>query len=146
MICWAAFTMRTTFAIILVTVCLSLSGCSSTPHSSTADGFIKTSLFRVLAHPDEYNGKHIALIGYYHSEFEESALYLTKDDATARNYENGLWIGGTAKGADTNRVHWVKEGFVRVVGTFNYRVEHGAGHMDLWFGLLDEIIIFETRN
>jgi hypothetical protein len=111
-----------------------------------ADGVIKTSLIRVLAHPDKYNGKRIELIGYYHSEFEESALYLTKDDATARNYENGLWIGGTAKGADTNRVHRVKEGFVRVVGIFNYSLKNGAGHMDLWFGLLDEITIFETRN
>jgi hypothetical protein len=99
-----------------------------------------------LACPDKYDGKRIQLIGFYHSEFEESALYLTKDDATARNYEDGLWIGGAADGADTNRVHRVKEGFVRVVGKFSYNPNHGAGHMDLWFGLLDEITVFEARN
>jgi hypothetical protein len=138
--------MRTTLAIILVTVCLSLCGCSSTPHSSTADGAIKTSLVRLLAHPEEYNGRRVRLVGYYHSEFEESGLYLTKDDATSHNYQNGLWVGGTAKDANTNRVHRVNEGFVEVVGTFGYTPKHGAGHFDLWFGLLDEITVFEARN
>jgi len=67
-----------------------------------ADDVISTSLIRVLAHPEKYNGKRIELIGYYHSEFEESCLYLTKDDATHLNYQNGVWIGGTADNADTN--------------------------------------------
>jgi hypothetical protein len=138
--------MRTTLTVLLFAVCISLGGCSSPPHGSTADGVINTSLVRVLAHPEDYSGKRVGLVGYYHSEFEESGLYLTKDDATAHNYQSGLWVGGTAKDADTNKVHRVKEGFVRVVGTFGYTPEHGAGHMDLWFGLLDEITVFEARN
>jgi opacity protein-like surface antigen len=111
-----------------------------------ADGVISTSLIRVLAHPEKYDGKRIQLIGYYHSEFEESALYLTKDDATHLNTQNGVWIGGTAVNADTNRVNRVKEGFVRVIGTLSYESKHGAGHMGLWPAEVKDITFFNTTK
>jgi len=111
-----------------------------------ADGVISTSLVRLLAHPEKYNGKRVEVIGYYHSGFEERGLYLTKDDATNLNTESGLWIGGIAKGADTNRVHSVKEGFVRVAGTFSYSSKSGAGHMGLWPAELKDITFFNTTK
>ena len=111
-----------------------------------ADGVISTSIIRVLAHPEKYKSKRVELIGYYHSEFEESALYLTKDDATHLNTQNGVWIGDTAADADTNRVNRVKEGFVRVIGKFSYDSKHGAGHMGLWPAEVKDITFFNTTK
>ena len=79
-------------------------------------------------------------------KFEERALYLTKDDAKNGNSESGLWIGDIAKGADTNRVHWIKEGFVRVAGTFSYSSNGGAGHLGGWPAELKDITFFNTTK
>ena len=131
---------------IFVCLALLMSAVSLFADNVIADGVISTSLIRLLAHPEQYNGKRIQVIGYYHSELEESALYLTKDDATNLNCENGIWIGGAAKGADTNRVSQVKEGFVRVAGTFSYDPKHGSGHMGLWPAELKDITFFNTTK
>ena len=129
-----------------VCLVLAVSVASLLADNVIADGVISTSLIRLLAHPEQYNGKRVQVIGYYHSELEESALYLTKDDATNLNCENGLWIGSYAKGADTNRVQWVREGFVRVAGTFSYSPKTGAGHMGLWPAELKDITFFNTTK
>jgi len=133
---------------IVQLVCLSLlaTGASLLGDTVIADGVISTSLIRLLAHPEKYNGKHVEVIGYYHSQFEERALYLTKDDARNGNTESGLWIGGIAKHADTNRVHWVKEGFVRVAGTFSYSSNGGAGHLGGWPAELKDITFFNSTR
>jgi hypothetical protein len=111
-----------------------------------AEGVLSTSLVRLLAHPEKYNGKRVEVIGYYHSQFEESALYLTRDDATNGNTESGLWIWVTTKGADTNKIHLVKEGFVRVAGTFTYKPRQGAGHMGLWPASIENVTFFNTTK
>lgn len=125
---------------------LLFSSATSLADSLIAKDVISTSLIRLLVHPEEYEGKRVEVIGYYHSGFEEKALYLTKDDATNLNTQNGLWIGSIAKGADKNRVHFVKKGFVRVAGTFSYRPRSGAGHMGLWPAELKEITFFATTR
>jgi ABC-type enterobactin transport system permease subunit len=130
----------------IVCLLLFVSAATLLADSVIADGVISTSLVRLLAHPEKYNGKRVEVIGYYHSAFEESGLYLTKDDAMNSNTESGLWIGGIAKGADTNRVHRVKEGFVRVAGTFSYSPKSGAGHMGLWPAELKDITFFNTTK
>jgi hypothetical protein len=131
--------------LLLVCVTLLVPAACVLADMVIADGVISTSLIRVLAHPTEYNGKRIHLIGYYHSAFEESALYLTKDDATQLNTQNGVWIGDTAANADTNRVNLVKEGFVRVIGTFKYS-KHGVGHKNLWPAEMKDITFFNTTK
>lgn len=125
---------------------LLFSAATSLADSLIAEGVISTPLIRLLAHPEEYEGKHVEVIGYYHSEFEERSLYLTKDDATNLNTQNGLWIGSIAKEADKNKVHFIKKGFVRVAGTFSYRPTRGAGHMGLWPAELKDITFFATTR
>ena len=130
----------------LVCLALLISATCVLADMVSADGVIATSLIRALSHPEKYDGKRIELVGYYRSEFEHSGLYLSKDDARIPNYQSGLWIGRIAANADANRVVRVKEGFVRVIGTFSYSSKRGAGHMGLWPAEMKDITFFNTTK
>src|SRR5690349_11812742 len=45
-----------------------------------ADGVIYTSIIRLIAHPELYEGKKVQIIGHYIAGQELSSLYLTRDD------------------------------------------------------------------
>jgi hypothetical protein len=92
-------------------------------------------------------GKRIELIGYYVSEFEHQALYLTKDDPEAGNYQNGVWIGSSSAQADKSKINTrVKKGFVRVIGTFNHDPKGGSGHMSMWPGEIKDVTFLNTTK
>jgi hypothetical protein len=100
------------------------------------DGVIQTSLVRILAHPEQFNGKRVLLDGYLKIAFEESGLYLSKDDADHLNTMQALWVGSPKDGKD---VKYPKNGFVMIVGTVRYTEGQGAGHLGSWFAELSDI-------
>ena len=51
-------------------------------------------LLRLLANPEQYDGKDIQLIGFLHLEFEGNALYLHKEDFD-HGLGNDIWIDVT---------------------------------------------------
>jgi hypothetical protein len=53
---------------------------------------VDVSLVRLIASPDEYNGKLVRLIGFCHLEFEGNALYLHEEDYTRGIAKNGVWL------------------------------------------------------
>jgi len=55
-------------------------------------GFITDSIISIIANPERYDGKNVRVHGYLHLEFEDFALYLSKDDADYLRTENSLGI------------------------------------------------------
>jgi hypothetical protein len=47
---------------------------------------------KLLASPETYTGKRVRVAGFLHVKFEDSALYLTKDDGDFVTLANAVWI------------------------------------------------------
>jgi hypothetical protein len=101
------------------------------------EGVVSTSLVRVIANPERYTGKRILLKGYLKIAFEESGLYLSKDDANILNTKQAIWVGGPKKSMN---VKYPDRGYVMIVGTLRYKpISHGYGHLGLWLAELVDI-------
>ena len=53
---------------------------------------IHTSMVELLAHPKEFDSKFVQVSGFLHNQFEDTALYMTKEDADYLNGKQGVWI------------------------------------------------------
>lgn len=106
------------------------------------NGVTYTSLVRILAHPETYDGKSVMVMGYCIIRFEHQALYLTKEDALSHNTENSIWIEDNESSIKNNNSIKMKSGFVKIIGTFHFSNNHGSGHLGLWSGSLTDISLF----
>lgn len=52
-----------------------------------------TSLVKLIANPEVYNGKTVQIIGYLNLEFEGNAVYLHREDYENGLTGNGFWVG-----------------------------------------------------
>lgn len=132
-----------TSRVHVIAIAATLTGRCTAPVVSDLekeDGVIWTSLVQVLAHPEKYHGKKIMLQGYYRSEFEHSALYLTKDDADNSNCRSGIWVLRASWDPTTDKVN--DRSYVRAIGVFSFDTKNGNGHMGLWPGELRDVTAF----
>ena len=53
---------------------------------------IHTSMIELLANPEKFHGKFVQVSGYLHNQFEDSTLYLSKEDADYLNGRQGIWL------------------------------------------------------
>lgn len=53
---------------------------------------IHTSMVELLANPKKFHGKFVQVSGFLHNQFEDTALYMTKEDADYLNGRQGVWI------------------------------------------------------
>jgi hypothetical protein len=53
---------------------------------------VRVSLIDLIARPDDYDGKTVAVLGYLHNRFEDFALYFSKDDADYLIREKAIWV------------------------------------------------------
>ena len=53
---------------------------------------IHTSMVALLANPAKFHGKFVQVSGFLHNQFEDTALYLSKEDADYVNGMQGVWI------------------------------------------------------
>lgn len=120
-----------------------LCGCASPKEAR------KTTIGDLLAHKKEYRGKRVEVTGYYRSAFELSALYQTQDDAKSYRNERALWIMPFPKPGCEERLKFVREGFVRVVGVFTYNHDDpslGVGHLNGWPAEITTLELFEVAQ
>lgn len=104
---------------------------------------------------ENYFGKRVEVTGYYMAGFEYSGLYETKQDSegfrvSSKRFggrtHNGLWIMPFAKPGYEDRIRPIKEGVVRVIGTFRYNREDpdlGVGHINGWPAEMISLELFE---
>lgn len=104
----------------------------------------KVSLFQLLSSPDKYHGKKVLVQGYLHNQFEDSALYFSKEQADFLMGENALWIAyakevelraSTAKSKPENTRYFDCK-YVLMVGEFD---RNEKGHLGMFNGGLKNV-------
>jgi hypothetical protein len=118
--------MRTVVILLLVFVAVSPAGISGANKPPYAE---QVSMIQLIASPEKYDGKVVAVIGYLRLEFEGNELFLHEEDYKSHIAKNGIWVnvGPKMKGnADQLNMH-----YVLLIGTFNAK---SKGHMDMQSG------------
>jgi len=112
------------------------------------------SLVSVLANPEKYDGKRVMVTGFLHFQFEDSALYLSKEDADYLNGKNALWVRYNfaakldwrcgEKFPSTLGLSYFDARYVTLSGTFNMKE---YGHMGAFSGVLEDVVsVSEQRR
>ena len=75
------------------------------------------SIIKLLATPDFYHGKKVAIEGYLHNKFEDSALYFTRDHADRLMGYDAVWVRYKPTLSDSLKVDLktFDEKYVRIV-------------------------------
>jgi hypothetical protein len=108
-------------------------------------GAIFTSIVRLLAHPDQYEGKEVEIIGHYASGQELHAIFLTAEDARSGNSQSAIWLDFNAAATNSLVSTKIKSGPVMVIGTFHHVPREGVGHMGMWPGEVKKIRFFQKH-
>ena len=85
-----------------------------TPNTTCAPQSV--SMIQLIANPERFDGKRVKLIGFVHFEFEESAVYLHRED-----FEHGLVFNrlGADLRAEVGKGHGaINDHYVLLEGTF----------------------------
>jgi hypothetical protein len=96
------------------------------------------SIINLIATPEKYYDKRIKITGYMITEFEGTAIYLTREDYDNRIYKNSVFLL-IGKGSD---YQFYNKEYVTLNGTFI----KGNGHMGLFSGMLEDISNIRKRN
>ena len=81
-------------------------------------------MVQLIAYPEQFDGKRVALVGFLNIEFEGDALYLHKEDFRNRLGDNAI---GVSVPLDwLQKVRCRNQSYVRLVGIFNAK---NTGHM-----------------
>jgi hypothetical protein len=105
--------------------------------------FENTSLIRLIATPENYDGKTIQVIGYLHLEFEGNAIYLHKEDYQNGLTENAFWVSFSKKLKNQKQIMNYNNQYVIIIGTFKMK---NKGHMGLFGGTLENIVRLDYRK
>src|SRR5688500_11478518 len=92
------------------------------------------SLVYLLAHPADFHGKRVQVVGFIHLEFEGDAIYLHREDSDAGLLKNGLWVAFR----DSTREHagLLNDRYALIEGKFSAT---NRGHLGLWGGSIGDI-------
>jgi hypothetical protein len=102
------------------------------------DGAVTTSIVRLLANPEAYNGKKVDVVGYYKWRYEGSGLYLSREAGEMGNASLGIWVDVPQTNSVDGRIEFVASGFVEVQGMFRYST-NGSGHLGQWPAKIDAL-------
>jgi hypothetical protein len=94
------------------------------------------SIVSLISNPEKYDGKRIAVTGFLHIEFEDTAIYLNQDDYQHNISKNGLWV---SLPEDRDSISHFPGGcqsdrYVKLVGVFSSKF---TGHMGAWNGSIN---------
>ena len=96
------------------------------------------SIINLIATPEKYYGKRVSVGGYMITEFEGTAIYLSREDFDYRIYKNSIFL---LIGKGNEYQHFHKE-YVTLDGTFI----QGTGHMGLFGGMLKDVEYIRERK
>ena len=113
---------------------LILLGCSKDDPSPEFDSYPEVSLIRLIANPDDYQGRKVLTSGYLHLEFEGNSLYLDETHARVGLYRNAIWFNYPEDIA--SQIQPFSDKYVSIYGKFSHD-SRGDGHMGLWSGTIE---------
>lgn len=130
--------LRIILLLIVLTACRHESETSSDAQATIIDESPTrtTSLVKLIATPDKFDGRRIIVTGFMNVEFEGNAIYLHKDDFENNLFSNGLWINLNDQQKKEIDSLNLNKNYVLLEGTFN---SSGNGHFGLWSGEINEI-------
>lgn len=96
------------------------------------------SIINLISNPEKYYGKRVRISGYMSSEFEGTAIYLSREDFDRHIYKNAIFLL-IGKGNGYQNYH--KE-YVTLEGIF---IE-GEGHMGAFSGMLKGVEYIRKIN
>ncbi len=100
---------------------------------------VDVSLIRLIASPEQFQGKRVRVIGYCRMEHEGNAIYIHSDFAKYGVTRNALWLEPSAE-MKTNEGK-IDQCYILVEATFDIR---NQGHQRLFSGTLSEITRFRV--
>jgi hypothetical protein len=129
--------------LILAVIVLAGAGCTSTdnypreywskqldaPDPKEARFPEEVSLIRLIANPDNFDGRYVRVLGYLHMEFERNAIFIRKEDCDQWLETNSIRIG-IAKSEVTKQMRKLSDRYVLLEGRF-YN-ERGASKGTIW--------------
>lgn len=133
-------------AIIFFMFCILIPGLSQNVNDSLKQEIVRplslgifenTSLVRLIATPEKYDGKTIQVIGYLHLEFEGDAIYLHKEDYEHGLSENSFWVSFSKNITKYQKIMDFNDKYVIIIGTFKMDEK---GHLGMFGGTLENIV------
>ncbi len=104
----------------------------------------KVTIPRLLGNKAEWKGKKVEVCGFFVSRFEARALYENEGASDGTKDHTSLWIDfPDQETLHTGKVNWVQKGYVRIIGTFDFRPDGGSGHLGQWPARLRNIELVE---
>lgn len=110
------------------------------------NGAPKVAITNLLAHMKDYYGKRIEVTGYYKSGPELLSIYQNKEEADAYRNTQALYIMPFVKKSYEERVKFIKQGTVRIIGVFDYNFQQpklGVGHANQWPAQIVALELFQ---
>lgn len=100
--------------------------------------FEETSIIDVIANKEKYNEKKLKIKGYLVLEFENTALYLSKEDYNYKIRKNAIYVYVGQKFLKNQEFpeNWEGEGYVEIQGIYSIVFN---GHWGMYSGSLIEI-------
>jgi hypothetical protein len=95
------------------------------------------SIINLIANPEKYYGKRVTVSGYMSSEFEGTAIYLSREDFDNRINKNAIFLI-----IDWSNYRFYHKEYVTLDGIFT----NGNGHMGLYSGMLRDVEYLSKRN
>jgi hypothetical protein len=80
------------FVCLFALVVLVAASPSVASEAEGADQVARVSILELIATPRVWDGRLVRVQGFCHIEFEETALYLHREDSDFRNSLNAVWL------------------------------------------------------
>jgi hypothetical protein len=93
------------------------------------------SIIRVIANPQEFNGKRVMITGYLITSFEKSAVFLNSESYDRGLFANAIWLQFPPEMTNAERNHFSKQ-YVSIQGTFHADLK---GHINAFSGTLGNL-------
>lgn len=100
-----------------------------------------TSLIKLIAAPQEFDGKVVRFHAVLNLGFENNAVYLTKEHRENTVTSFGIWLNISPELAAERK--WGSGKYFLVEGTFD---SSDKGHMGLWMGALSNITLLTVHE
>jgi hypothetical protein len=132
--------------LIIVAALLSFETIAGPCEKEETEEICGIAFVELLVVPQKYDGKLVAVTGYFKSGFEQSALFESSERAKIEDISSSVWISGSKEAVVQNSKFWlgfgnsledcskIEEGFITVFGRF--RIGQ-SGHMGAYSGLLE---------
>jgi hypothetical protein len=85
----------------------------------------------LLADPVRFDGKTVAVVGWFIYEREHIAIYASRADSKLFP-RCGLWVVHPSTVGGEDAISALSRGWVRLIGTFANRRKNGCGHFNAY--------------